>query len=219
MSEQHNIITIADPHRDAAIDVLFRSFHDDPTLRWSFDGGREGYGDRLRSYLELGDRWHRGLGHPAIAAVRDGAIVGVAYVMSPDVDTPEDSLEGLIADLREATGDDCAERFLKQNAVVDDASPEVECYLVALVGVIPELQGQGVGSRLVSWSLEQSALHSESEGVLLATGTERNLVFYRRLGFDVVSEVDIDDELHEWIFFAATPSGSNGVFGRPRDGA
>ncbi len=204
------IAPITNSDCEAAVDVLFRSFHGDPTLRWSFEADREGYDDRLRAYLRLGDEWHRGLGHPAVAALsQSGEMLGVAYLMSPDIETTERDLDRLIEDLRRVVGDGCAGRFQKQNAVVDDASPDSESHLLALVGVIPEAQGQGVGSKLVSWTLRESVDHPESEGVLLATGTERNLVFYRRLGFEVVAEVDVDD-LHEWILFAEAREPSGG---------
>ena len=205
MSVPRDVVLISDSDSASAVDVLFRSFYDDPTLCWSFDAQRRGYDDRLRCYLELGDQWHRGLGHPASAVLgEDGAMLGVAYLMQPDIEVTGADLDQLIGGLRDAVGDDCARRFLLQNEVVEEASPEIESHLLALVGVVPESQGTGIGSRLVEWTLGLSAEHVGSEGVLLATGTERNLTFYRRLGFEVVAEVDIGDsgELHEWILFA-----------------
>ena len=61
--------------------------------------------------------------------------------------------------------------------------PEPHWYLM-IVGVDPELQGQGVGSALVTEGLGRA---DESNcRCYLDTSEERNLAFYRRQGFEVV---------------------------------
>lgn len=61
-------------------------------------------------------------------------------------------------------------------------------YLLAL-GVEPASQGQGIGSRLLQPILARS--DREGRPCYLETQTEGNVAFYRRLGFEVVSEEEV----------------------------
>jgi ribosomal protein S18 acetylase RimI-like enzyme len=54
------------------------------------------------------------------------------------------------------------------------------------LGVTPEAQGRGVGSRLIKAKLD--VLDQADTPAFLETATERNVAFYRRHGFDVLSE-------------------------------
>lgn len=67
---------------------------------------------------------------------------------------------------------------------------------VGPVGVEPGLQGRGVGAALMR--LLCDAMDAEGEIAFLETEKPENVVFYRRLGFDVVSESQLGD-LHTWF--------------------
>lgn len=54
------------------------------------------------------------------------------------------------------------------------------------LGVAPEMQGAGVGSRLLKAELDR--LDGEGRPAFLETATERNIGLYRRHGFETVSE-------------------------------
>ena len=60
-------------------------------------------------------------------------------------------------------------------------------YLQAL-GVEPSRQGQGVGRRLLAPILAKA--DAEKSPCYLETETERNVVFYAKIGFDVLSQLD-----------------------------
>jgi ribosomal protein S18 acetylase RimI-like enzyme len=78
-------------------------------------------------------------------------------------------------------------RLARLRAVMDKAHPmqRQHAYLWFL-GVTPEAQGRGVGSRLIKAKLDQ--LDREGAPAFLETASERNVAFYRRHGFDVLSE-------------------------------
>lgn len=57
-------------------------------------------------------------------------------------------------------------------------------HLVHLVGVAPDRQGAGVGGALVAGALGRACVPGVP--AVLTTHLERNVVFYRRLGFEVV---------------------------------
>jgi ribosomal protein S18 acetylase RimI-like enzyme len=54
------------------------------------------------------------------------------------------------------------------------------------LGVRPEAQGRGVGSRLLKVATDR--LDAAAEPAYLETQTERNVGLYRRHGFEVISE-------------------------------
>jgi ribosomal protein S18 acetylase RimI-like enzyme len=80
-------------------------------------------------------------------------------------------------------------KFMAANEIMDKIhkarAPEPHWYLV-VVGVDPELQGQGVGSAIVRDGL--ALADRESKPCYLDTSERRNLAFYERLGFVVLEE-------------------------------
>jgi ribosomal protein S18 acetylase RimI-like enzyme len=86
-------------------------------------------------------------------------------------------------------------KFLAALAYLDEIhkrkAPGPHWYLWVL-GVAPHCQGQGIGSRLIQPVLTQA----DQDGVpcYLETHTERNVVFYQRRGFQVVSDGIVPDQ-------------------------
>jgi ribosomal protein S18 acetylase RimI-like enzyme len=78
-------------------------------------------------------------------------------------------------------------RLARLRAVMDRAHPmsRQHAYLWFL-GVAPDAQGRGVGSRLIKAKLDK--LDQANMPAFLETATERNVAFYRRHGFEVLSE-------------------------------
>jgi ribosomal protein S18 acetylase RimI-like enzyme len=78
-------------------------------------------------------------------------------------------------------------RLTKLRGVMDKAHPmdRPHAYLWFL-GVTPEAQGHGIGSRLLKAKLDQ--LDADGVPAFLETATTRNVALYRRHGFDVISE-------------------------------
>lgn len=78
-------------------------------------------------------------------------------------------------------------RLLTLREVMDKHHPmdRPHSYLWFL-GVAPEAQGHGVGSRLLKAKLDQ--LDAAGTPAFLETATERNLSLYRRHGFEIIGE-------------------------------
>lgn len=67
-----------------------------------------------------------------------------------------------------------------------NAAPVIDknSWYLSIVGVLPEFQGKGLGSKLVSGVLEKSDMLEIP--TYLETFTPRNITFYERLGYQVV---------------------------------
>ena len=91
--------------------------------------------------------------------------------------------------LKTYMGDKSLETYKAISAFMDARSenliPENHWYL-SILGVAPNLQGQGLGKTLLTPILEQA----DTAGVVtyLETFTPRNISFYQRLGYRVVGE-------------------------------
>ena len=76
-------------------------------------------------------------------------------------------------------------RLLRAGRTLDALHPQEPHWFLSLLGVLPELQGAGLGSALVAPGLERAA----GEVVHLDTGRPENVPWYRRFGFDLAAEV------------------------------
>ena len=77
-------------------------------------------------------------------------------------------------------------------------------WFLDVIGVLPEYQGQGIGSSLIQNVIAQA--ENDKLPVLLVTWQPRNLAFYRKHGFEVACEGD-GPELgpHRWGFVRPSP--------------
>ncbi|WP_369201027.1 GNAT family N-acetyltransferase [Streptomyces sp. PU-14G] len=74
--------------------------------------------------------------------------------------------------------------------------PTEPVWFLATVGVTPGRQGQGLGSAVVRPGVE--AAREAGVPAYLETSDERNLPFYKRLGFTVEAEVSLPDGPRTW---------------------
>lgn len=75
------------------------------------------------------------------------------------------------------------------DASLEEDAPGPRWYL-GVLGVAPEWQGRGLGSRLAAPGLERA--DREGLPVTLETSEPRNLPLYRRLGFEILRELGPD---------------------------
>lgn len=185
----------------ASAAVQGRAFFDDPAMVFTFpdDAGRR---ERLPWLMQVGIACGLRLGHVDTTA---GAMLGHAVWLPPGSTamTPEVLNDNGFADAASRMGDASLARF---GAFMDAASeaherlmPGPHWYLMIL-GVDPSFQGQGVGTRLISPTLARA----DADGLpcYLETAKERNVVFYRKHGFEVLHEADVvdaGDRLRVWM--------------------
>ena len=82
-----------------------------------------------------------------------------------------------------------AMRGLQAQAMIDRMHIKEPHWYVALLGVRPDRQGEGLGRALLDPALEQA--DRDRLPTYLETSNERNLTFYGRFGFEVQQEVNV----------------------------
>jgi GNAT superfamily N-acetyltransferase len=157
--------------------VLAEAFFDDPILSWLMpdDGKRLG---RLRRYFGIE------LGHLALARGRvwtTSDLAGAALTLPPGSwrsPLRVTLLEGSTFGVHVA-------RAARMGAAIEWRHVHGRHYYVRDVGVLPSMQGRGLGSALMGPTLERC----DREGLpaYLEASSERSAALYERLGFRVTS--------------------------------
>jgi GNAT superfamily N-acetyltransferase len=182
------VVRLQDGREEEVGGMLARSFAADPIFAF-IEPERAPRVAFLEQFMAaLARRSHR----LATAYVTEPELAGVSLWKTPD-------LRRLSAEQLRMTGMDRVGEWLAPASVdrfdaifdaideaLERASPEPVWYL-GVLGVDPEWQGRGVGSRLMQPILERADL--EGLAVTLETGQPRNLPLYARYGFEVTAEL------------------------------
>ncbi|WP_216216136.1 GNAT family N-acetyltransferase [Amycolatopsis aidingensis] len=168
-----------------AVATLGRAFDELAFTRHIIAADR--HAERLHEFQELLVRL--GLRHGRVWVGAEGAAVAVWT-------TPETAnAEAAFADLGPrfaAIAGDRAPAQANAEAVMEPHRPKEPAWFLASTGVEPGQQGRGLGTAVLRPGLEEA----DRVGVpaFLETSVQRNLGFYRRLGFEVTAEYPLPDD-------------------------
>jgi ribosomal protein S18 acetylase RimI-like enzyme len=168
--------------------TLAKAFADDPVSAWFYPraANRE---QRLRVAYERLFLRRIALPHDASFSVDDHA--GVAVWLPPGK-----AHLGLLDQLRlipamVATAGRDLRRSLRGMAAFDAVHPHEPHWYLWLMGVDPERQGEGLGSRLLAEVLDRC--DTERMPAYLEASTERNRALYLRHGFEDAGDLHLPD--------------------------
>jgi GNAT superfamily N-acetyltransferase len=187
------------PVRDEDVDplavALMRAFQDDPVTRWVY--ARE---PRRPVWSARFFRWQlRRLPRQEVSWTTQDGRGGAALWALPGrwrEDTRETlsllrlTLPGVLPRLP---------RILRGLGQVEARHPAERHLYLAVLGVDPERQGEGIGSQLIQPGLD--LCDSERLPAYLETGKERNLAFYGRHGFAVVDRLELPKGPPIWFLW------------------
>lgn len=172
--------------------VLTRAFADDPVNRWVYasDRSRPRWSERFFA-------WQLRRLVPQDVSWTTGDRAGAALWALPGQwrETPREALDLFRSTLLGAVPR--LPRVLRGLAEVERRHPEGPHLYLAVLGVEPARQGEGVGSRLLQPGLE--LCDREGLPAYLETGRERNLAFYGRHGFEVAGELALPKGPPVWF--------------------
>ncbi len=172
--------------------VMARAFHDDPILGWLMPNARKRQA-RLRRFFGIELR-HMALPHGHVWTTSD--LTGAALVMPPGkwrAPLRATLLEGGAFGVRLG-------RAARLGATMEwRHAREVQGphYYVRDVGVLPEMQGRGLGSSLLGPTLERC--ERERLPSYLEATSERSAALYESLGFRLLSELRVANSPTLWL--------------------
>ena len=184
----------------AAVELAARAFHDDPlfvhlhpdpsTRQREFATEHAAYLKRI--YLPVG---------LAEGAYVDRELVGMALWLPPNAQSGLWWREWLcLPTLLRTVGLKRTRFMMREYGAFDHAWPsDKRFHYLGLIAVAPDAQGMGVGSALLQAGMERA--EQDGVGVYLETGTEANLAFYRKHGFDILQEIHLPTAPMHWAMW------------------
>jgi GNAT superfamily N-acetyltransferase len=117
-------------------------------------------------------------------AVHDGAVIGVAIWGPPGSFPPQDdTVKTELPDYLNALDKTALEDLIAFDEACIEHFPHEPVWYLKMLGVGTEGRGKGIGTRLMTESLQE--LEVDGVPFYLETGTERNVRFYERFGFTI----------------------------------
>ncbi len=167
------------------VDMLVRSFDDDPVSNFMFAGDRRRRAGLRAFFSSQLRRQYLPLGHAYTTEDRDS----VALWGPPD--RSRNGLKELLQLMPAAPYliSTRTHRALRLLFEVDALHPKERHWYLATLGTDPEGQGQGRGSALLRHVLGH--IDDLGDPAYLESSKERNVSFYARFGFEVVGEVSL----------------------------
>ena len=173
--------------------VLARAFDDDPVVRWV-------YGERRREHgaTRFFDWSLRRLTPQDVSWTTKGRDGAALWALPDRWHETTGELVRLLAATATAVGLR-APVVLRGLDQVEKAHPRERHLYLAVLGVEPSRQGEGLGSQLIRPGLELC----DREGIpaYLETAKERNIGFYSRHGFRVTDELRLPKGPPVWLMW------------------
>jgi ribosomal protein S18 acetylase RimI-like enzyme len=167
------------------VETAARSLDAEAMLRWSF--GEDRFEERIRRHFRHYDGENLSRGWIRIAA--DGA--GMAAWIPPDAREEHEAIGPAPPGGETEILGDHAERHAAFWGWVGEHEPQEPLLYLSHIGVMPERQGEGLGTAL----MRDGLAGADRDGVptWLETSVEANVAYYERLGFHPLVDEDAPD--------------------------
>jgi len=177
---------------ETVVDTAARSLDAEAMLRWSF--GEEGFAERIRRHFTHYDG--ENVRHGWVRLAADGA--AIAVWVPPGAREQHEAIGPAPPGAEAEILGDHAERHAAFWGWVGDHEPADPVLYLSHVGVLPERQGEGLGSALMLDGL--ASADRDRVPTWLETSRATNAAYYERFGFVTVADEDAPDEgPHIWF--------------------
>lgn len=184
------MLKVDNDKRSLVVEILSASFRNNPSVNYIVKQDFR-TDDRIRSLMNYSfDVCHR-FGNIWISEDEKAC----ALVLCPD--TKRTSLNTLLWDLKLAYSAIGLERIstaLGRESRIKSFYPTNQMVYLWFIGVSPEVQGQGIGTKLLREVIDHAA--QLDRPVYLETSVQRNLPWYRSFGFETYNTIDFSYTLH-----------------------
>jgi GNAT superfamily N-acetyltransferase len=180
--------------------MLARAFSGYPLMRYFFECAEGDMLEHIRGIYYLTCLGRMLNSDPVKGIVRDGRLLAVACVDSPERKPWPESMEPDFAAFAMRAGDEAIARLGSYAELTTSHRPAVPHYYLTCIGVLPEAQGQGLGRVLLENVYSLSTAHPTSTGVGLDTETPGNVRLYEHCGYHVNGESELGG-VNIWYMF------------------
>lgn len=181
--------------RNKVVEILARSFDTNQSVNYIVqqDAKRP---ERLRALMRYSFDLCYQFGDVFLSNDRTAC----ALVLYPD--QKKTTARSILLDLRliiDCIGLGHMKKALARESAIKKLQPKETMYYLWFIGVAPELQGKGAGSKLLDEIIQDS--NQKGRPIYLETSTLKNLPWYKKAGFDIYNELDLSYKL----FFLRRP--------------
>lgn len=175
---------MANHERDKIVEILCESFDDNQSVNFVVKQDRK-RAKRMKTLMKYSYFYGSAFGE--VKLLEDDQ----ACVITIDPSKKKTTLSSIIWDIRLVFG--CMglgllPKVLKRQKILDKYHPKEDFIHLWYIGLKNDLQGQGIGSKLMKELIDR--YDKQGLPIFLETSTVRNFPFYERLGFEVLKESD-----------------------------
>ena len=171
--------------RNIVIDILYRSFLDNQSVNYISQQDEKKV-DRVKALMDYSFEMCFNYGEVFLS--NDGN--ACALILYPH--QKPTSLKTILLDVKlilNCIGVANIKKALRRESMIKKLQPKIPMYYLWFIGVTPEHQGAGLGTGFIKEVLEHS--QEKNLPVYLETSTLKNLPWYKQLGFEIYSELDL----------------------------
>jgi len=192
---KENILEVAD--------VLCEAFYNYPVMKYVL-GDKEEYEDRLRKAVTFFVTARALRKEPLLGIYNlENKLVAAAAVTLPgDIPSPPELFK-LRDELWAELGSEEKARYENYGNTAYGLLPKEPHHHLNMIGVRNAYQGKGLARQLINKVDELVLDHPTSTGVSLNTEVESNVNFYLHLGFELLGQANVSEDVITWGFFKA----------------
>ena len=206
-SDMSEIFSLTESDKAAAVEIWVESFYDYPAMREYFIGHartEQQYSNWLQAFVGLSFDMPFYLDYPLLG-IRDEEGQLLAAMGCVDTVLPKawpDTLHNAYANFSDKLGEEGVRRLEHYEEVAAKQHPPMPHYFVDILGVRINHRGKGYARQLLQELQSRSAADPKSTGVFLDTEKADNVQIYKRLGYQLIAQSDVEG-MHCWHFFRA----------------
>lgn len=117
-----------------------------------------------------------------------------ALILYPD--KKKTTFKSIILDLKlilNCVGISNIKKAISRESKIKKLQPKEPMYYIWFIGVDPQYQSSGIGSKLLSEVIDDSK--QKKRALYLETSTLKNIPWYKKFGFDIYNELDLSYKL------------------------
>ncbi len=175
--------------KNIIVDILTRSFDDNHSVNFIVQQDEKRI-ERIRALMDYSFEVCYAFGKVLLSEDRKAC----ALVLFPD--QKRTNLKSLFLDAKlilSCIGIGNIYRALSREAKIKHIQPKEAMYYLWFIGVDPNYQNTGTGSKLLNEVIEDSKL--QQRHIYLETSTLKNIPWYQKFGFSIYNELDLGYKL------------------------